>query len=145
MATRMATRSYSELITIPSFEDRFRYLVLQGQVGEATFGWDRWINQQFYRSKQWRDVRREVIIRDNGCELSHEEFPIGGRIYIHHMNPMSVQDITHADESILDPEFLISCSLKVHNSIHYGDESLLPRSFVPRSSNDTIPWRNHNG
>lgn len=134
------SRSYTALSQIESFEDRFRYLSLQGRVGEATFGSDRWLNQAFYTSRQWRLVRNHVIARDMGCDLGHLDQQIPGRIYIHHMNPMTVRDITHADEAILDPEFLISTSLRVHNAIHYGDERQLPRQFVERKPGDTKLW-----
>lgn len=134
------TRSFTELSRMASFEQRFRYLSLQGQVAEETFGWDRWINQRFYASRQWKDARSIVIARDLGCDLGIRGMEIPGRIYIHHMNPMRIQDITHADESILDPEFLITTSHAVHNAIHYGAEGHLPRSFVERKPGDTTLW-----
>lgn len=133
-------RTYTELRRIESFEDRYRYLALQGQVGEATFGWDRWINQEFYRSTQWRQIRNIVIARDEACDLGHPDFDIRGRIYIHHMNPMRVQDITYGDNSILDPEFLISVSHRTHNAIHYGDASQLPQLPSERKPGDTRLW-----
>jgi hypothetical protein len=109
-------------------------------VGDATFGSDRWLNQQFYTSREWKRVRNFVIARDQGCDLGIDGFEIHDRVYIHHMNPMGVDDILHANEDILDPEFLISCTLKTHNAIHYGDERQLPRPFVPRSAGDTKLW-----
>jgi len=133
-------RTYSELRRLSTFEDRFRYLVLNGQVGEATFGWDRWINQQFYQSKQWRQARNYVITRDLGRDLGIEGFEIHDRIYIHHMNPMTARHITQADESILDPEFLITTTHRTHNAIHYGDERQLPRQLVERRPGDTKLW-----
>ena len=133
-------RTYSELRHLSTFEDRFRYLVLNGQVGEATFGWDRWINQQFYQSKQWRQARNYVITRDLGRDLGIEGFEIHDRIYIHHMNPMTARHITQADESILDPEFLITTTHRTHNAIHYGDERQLPRQLVERRPGDTKLW-----
>lgn len=136
----MSSRSYTELSQIESFEERFRYLSLQGQVGEVTFGSDRWLNQAFYRSRQWRMVRSHVIVRDNGCDLGIPGFDIHTRIYIHHMNPMSVRDITHGDESTLDPEFLITTTHRTHNAIHYGDERLLARPLVEREFGDTKLW-----
>lgn len=136
----MSIRTYSELQRIPTFEDRYRYLALRGQVGEATFGFDRWVNQQFYRSSEWRRLRREIILRDNGCDLGVDGHEIHERIYIHHMNPMTPNDIIHDDENILDPEFLICTTHRTHNAIHYGDERLLPKKYVPRRPGDTKLW-----
>jgi hypothetical protein len=133
-------RSYSDLIEIPTFEERFRYLALRGEVGESTFGFDRWMNQQFYRSREWKQMRQFVILRDNGCDLAMDGYEIHERIYIHHMNPMTPDDIIHGDDVILDPEFLISTTHRTHNAIHYGDERLLPRPFVPRRPGDTKLW-----
>lgn len=125
---------------IETFEDRFKYLALRGSVGDATFGFDRYINQQFYVSKQWRNVRNEVIVRDNGCDLGVEDYDIHDRITIHHLNPMTPDDIIHGDMSILDPEFLITTTLPTHNAIHYGDEKQLPRQLIQRRSGDTKLW-----
>lgn len=133
-------RSFSELRRIGSFEDRFHYLALRGQVGEATFGFDRYINQRFYTSRQWRQIRHHVIARDNGCDLGIEGYDIHVRPIIHHMNPMTSDDIMYGDESILDPEFLITTTHQTHNAIHYGDEKLLPRPFVERRPGDTKLW-----
>ncbi len=133
-------RTYSELSRIRDFEERFRYLALRGEVGASTFGFDRWMNQEFYRSREWKHVRRDVIARDQACDLGIEGYEIHGRIYIHHMNPMNQDQIIHGDDDILDPEFLISTTHRTHNAIHYGDESLLPRPFVPRSPGDTKLW-----
>lgn len=136
----MYSRSYSQLLSFDTHLERFRYLSLRGAVGESTFGFDRWINQQFYRSREWRHIRQFVIARDDGCDLAVPGYDIHERIYIHHMNPMDVHDITHADETILDPEYLISCTHRTHNAIHYGDETLLPRPHVERRPGDTKLW-----
>lgn len=133
-------RSYSELRRLDSFIDRFRYLQLRGDVGASTFGFDRYMNQQFYRSREWRQLRQHVIARDQGCDLGLDGYEIFDRIYIHHMNPMTVEDIEHGNESILDPEFLISTTHKTHNAIHYGDEKLLPQPIVERRPGDTKLW-----
>lgn len=133
-------RTYSELRRIGTFEERFRYLSLKGQVGSATFGYDRWINQAFYRSRIWRDLRDHIIARDDGCDLGVGGYDIHERIVIHHLNPMTVDDIVEADDAIVDPEFLITTSHKTHNAIHYGDERLLPRPFEPRRRGDTKLW-----
>jgi hypothetical protein len=133
-------RSYRELRRLGTFEERFRYLSLQGQVGEATFGFDRWINQEFYRSRQWKQARTYVIARDLGCDLGVEGYEIHDKILIHHMNPMNASDIAHGDDSILDPEFLITTTHRTHNAIHYGDERLLLRPLEPRRSGDTKLW-----
>ena len=133
-------RSHSELITIPDFEDRFRYLVLQGQVGRETFGFDRYINQAFYTSREWRQIRHHVIARDNGCDLAAEGYEIHTKLIIHHMNPMTVESIEHGDADILDPEFLITTTHRTHNAIHYGDSDLLPRAYTARSAGDTKLW-----
>jgi hypothetical protein len=123
-----------------TFEDRYRYLALKGVVGDSTFGFDRYINQQFYTSTQWRQLRHHVIARDNGSDLGVEGYEIFNRIVIHHMNPMTADDIAHGDEDILDPEFLITTTPRTHNAIHYGDEKLLPRPLVARSPGDTKLW-----
>lgn len=136
----MTTRSYRELARIDSFEDRFEYLVLGGGVGETTFGFDRHINQMFYRSSEWKRIRQQVIARDYGCDLGVEGYDIHDRILIHHMNPMRVSDIVHGDDDILNPEYLISTTHNTHNAIHYGDASLLPQPFVERSFGDTRLW-----
>jgi hypothetical protein len=133
-------RSYSELRRIETFEGRFHYLSLRGQVGESTFGFDRWMNQEFYRSREWRNLRYHVIARDRGCDLGVEGYELHSNLYIHHMNPMTTADIAHGDPSILDPEFLITTSLPTHGAIHYGDESLLARPLVPRRAGDTKLW-----
>lgn len=134
-------RTYSELITLPTFEDRYHYLQLNGAVGKDTFGFDRCINQQFYRSKEWQRIRDEVIIRDNACDLGMEGYEIHGRIYVHHMNPIMVRDIQSNSDYLMNPEFLICTTHRTHNAIHYGDENLLARAPIERTKNDTCPWR----
>jgi hypothetical protein len=138
MATRI--RRYSELRRIETFKERYNYLALHGKVGEATFGFDRYLNQGFYRSSEWRAVRHQVIVRDLGCDLGVEGFEIHDRIYIHHMNPMTMADISDGDPSILDPQFLISTTHRTHNAIHYGDDRLLPKPVVARKPGDTKLW-----
>ena len=133
-------RRYSELRHIPTFEERFDYLKLNGSVGRETFGFDRYINQRFYTSRQWRQLRHEVIARDMGCDLGVEGYEIFSGLYIHHMNPMTVRDIVHGDDSILDPEYLITTTHKTHNAIHYGDERLLARPLAERTPGDTTLW-----
>lgn len=136
------TRRYSELIKLPTFEERFQYLKLDGTVGASTFGFDRYLNQVFYRSPEWKKLRNEIILRDNGCDLGMEGYEIHGQpIIIHHMNPITAEEIEHRDSTIFDPEFLITTVLNTHNAIHYGDESLLPKKPVMRTPNDTCPWR----
>ena len=135
-------RTYSELITLPTFEDRYEYLKLNGKIGEETFGFDRYINQQLYqRSQKWKSVRDKVIIRDNGCDLSMEDYEIWGKIIIHHMNPITIEDIERESDFVLNPEYLISTSLNTHNAIHYGDENLLIKAPIERTKYDTCPWR----
>ena len=134
-------RTYSELITFPTFEERYKYLRLGGKVGEETFGFDRYLNQVFYSSKEWKQVRDHVIVRDYGCDLGIEDRQIFGRILIHHMNPISAEDILKRSEYLLDPEYLITTVKNTHDAIHYGDDSLLITMPVERSKNDTCPWR----
>lgn len=136
----MTIKSYSELRLLDTFEERFRYLKLRGSVGESTFGFDRYINQQFYRSTQWKQLRHEVIARDNGLDLGCEGYEIYDRIIIHHMNPMNASDISEGDDSILDPEYLITTTHRTHNAIHYGDEKLLVQPLVQRRPGDTKLW-----
>lgn len=133
-------RTYSELSRLHTFDERYQYLKLSGVVGESTFGFDRWINQEFYRSRQWKSIRDYVIVRDNGCDLGVPGFEIHRGLLVHHMNPVSVDDIMHGDEWILDPNFLITTSHRTHNAIHYGDESLLPREPIVRKLGDTKLW-----
>ena len=137
----MNIKTYSELITFPTFEERFQYLRLNGFVGKDTFGFDRYLNQIFYRSKEWKSIRDFVIVRDNGCDLGVEGYEIHERILIHHMNPISIEDIENKSEFLLDPEFLISTVHNTHNAIHYGDESLIIKAPIQRTRYDTCPWR----
>ena len=134
-------RTYSELISLPTFEDRYEYLRLGGIVGKDTFGFDRYINQIFYQSKEWRKLRDDVIIRDGGCDLAIFDREIQGRIIIHHMNPITIDDILHRSEFLLDPEYLICTTDNTHKAIHYGDRSLLTTAPIERYKNDTCPWR----
>jgi hypothetical protein len=136
----MRIRSYRELRRIPTFEERFDYLALRGGVGDATFGFDRYINQQFYRSTEWRHIRQTVIARDLGLDLGVEGHEIYDKILIHHMNPMTPDEIEHGDSSILNPDFLITTCHATHNAIHYGDRSLLPQPMVERRPGDTRLW-----
>lgn len=133
-------RTYSDLRNLETIQERYRYLKLSGAVGRDTFGYDRWMNQEFYRSRAWRHIRNHVIARDLGCDLGIENYEIHDAVYIHHMNPMMPDDIIHGNDDILDPEFLISVSLRTHNAIHYGDETQLPKDYVPRQPGDTRLW-----
>lgn len=143
MNTRMRNtcRSYSELIKIKDFYDRFDYLKLDGRVGDMTFGGNRMLNQILYQSPRWKSTRREIILRDNGCDLAHEEYSIPGAVYIHHINPITVDDILQDHESVFDPDNLICVSFKTHNAIHYGNDNLVPRGITERKRNDTCLWR----
>ena len=134
-------RTYSKLILLPTFKDRFEYLKLNGSVGADTFGFDRYINQQFYHSPDWKKVRDQVILRDNGCDLGIDGYYIRGKIYIHHMNPISARDLLFHSDLALDPEYLICVSQDTHNAIHYGDAEKLQREPVIRRPNDTCPWK----
>ena len=134
-------KTYSELITFPTFEERYRYLRIGGRVGEETFGFDRYLNQEFYRSKEWKSVRDFVIVRDNGCDLGIEGRDILGKILVHHMNPLTMDDILSRSKLLLDPEYLICTVKNTHDAIHYGDESLLIKAPIERRKNDTCPWR----
>jgi hypothetical protein len=136
----MRIRSYSELRRLDTIQERFEYLKLNGRVGDATFGFDRYINQMFYQSTQWKQIRTHVIARDQGCDLGIDGYDIHSHLYIHHMNPMTRDDIVNGDESILDPEYLISTTLTTHNAIHYGDAKQLPRLMVERKPGDTRLW-----
>lgn len=134
-------RTYSELIALPTFKERFEYLQLNGSVGEETFGFSRYLNQVLYHSDEWSRLRDEIIIRDNGCDLAHPDYSIRGRIIIHHMNPITKADILDRSDFVLDPEFLITTTINTHNAIHYGDYSLIPQLNPERKPNDTCPWR----
>ena len=143
MTTTTDIRTYSELIQLPTFEERFEYLRLNGSVGKDTFGFDRYLNQQFYRSSEWRRVRDQVILRDCGCDLGIEGYEIPSRVLIHHMNPISIEDLQSMSDLLMNPEYLICVSHRTHNAIHYGDESFIVTTPIERSQNDTCPWR-HN-
>lgn len=134
-------RTYSELVTMTSFEDRYKYLRLDGSVGRETFGFDRYLNQAFYNTPKWKRVRDFVIVRDNGCDLGVDGYEIREKIYIHHMNPISVDDIVGRTEYLIDPEYLISTTHSTHNAIHYGVEELLNKAPIVRSRHDTCPWK----
>lgn len=137
----MKIRTYSELMKFDNFIDRYNYLKLGGKVGEETFGFDRYLNQQFYKSKEWLRLRDEVIIRDNACDLGIPDREIPSRIIIHHMNPITKNDIINQTEFLLNPEYMICVTKRTHDAIHYGDESLLFTGLVERAKNDTCPWR----
>lgn len=136
-------KTYSELLSFPTFMERFNYLKLGGRVGEETFGFDRYLNQMLYNGRDWKDIRRRIIIRDNGCDLGCLDRPIprGVKVFVHHINPIAVDDIIQHSDWILDPEFLILTTFETHNAIHYGDESLLLSGPTIRTPNDTCPWR----
>ena len=134
-------RCYSELVLLPTFEERFQYLRLDGVVGQETFGFDRYMNQYFYRSKEWRRVRDIVIVRDAGCDLGIPGHEIFGRVLIHHMNPIRPEDIRSRSDILLNPEYLIATVHETHQAIHYGDETLLITAPIPRERNDTCPWK----
>lgn len=134
-------KCYSELIKLPTFLERFRYLELSGKVGEETFGHERHLNQVLYRSSEWRRFRRDIIIRDSGCDLACEGFDIVDKILIHHINPITVEDVLSRSQSIFDPENVIVTSFDTHNAIHFGDESLLCVGPIERRPNDTCPWK----
>lgn len=134
-------RSYSELVKLPRFIDRYRYLKLNGTIGDKTFGYDRYLNQILYQSTEWRRFRRNIVIRDNGCDLATPGHEIQGKILIHHINPIILRDIEQRDTKVFDPENVISTSLLTHNAIHYGDESILITEPIERRPNDTCPWK----
>lgn len=138
--TNTMIRRYSELVRLDSFEERFEYLRLQGDVGRSTFGFDRYINQRFYQSREWKDLRNFVILRDNGCDLGVNGYEIGANALIHHVNPIEAADIIHGESWILDPEFLVTTTHNTHNAIHYGDKSLIPKVAVERKPGDTKLW-----
>lgn len=138
---KMSIKTYSELVTIPTFEERFEYLQLKGSVGKDTFGYDRYLNQILYNSPEWKKLRNQIIIRDNGCDLACEGYDISGRILIHHLNPIMVDDVTSRNRKVFDPDNLVCVTHSTHNAIHYGDASLLVTGPVVRTKNDTCPWR----
>lgn len=134
-------RTYTELSRLTTFKERYQYLKLNGSVGTDTFGFDRYMNQNFYRSREWKSIRDQVIVRDCGCDLGVEGYEIHGRIYIHHMNPILLEDIENRTEFLLNPEYLITTTHNTHNAIHYGDENLITMEPVVRTKNDTCPWK----
>lgn len=136
----MITKTYSELIRLPTFKERYRYLRIGGSIGEYTFGAERYLNQAFYKSKEWRKIRDEVIVRDNGCDLAFEDFDIFDQIVVHHMNPITIEDIENYSDNLVNPEFLICTSELTHKAIHFGNEHLLPRPIVERRPGDTCLW-----
>ncbi len=138
---RITYKSYSELIRIEKFEDRFDYLRLDGKVSEPTFGGHRYLNQILYQSDKWKSARREVILRDNGCDLAHEDYQISGSIYIHHLNPITIDDILKERPCVFDLENLVCTTFRTHNAIHYGSENLLQKGLIVRKKNDTCLWR----
>lgn len=136
------TKRYSELNQLSTYEERFKYAKLQGAVGEDTFGFDRYLNQNLYRSKEWKQIRDKVIIRDNACDLGAPGHEIHGRVYIHHLNPITSEDIQTSNSKLFDMDNLICVSQETHNAIHYGDESILEKNkVVDRSPGDTCPWK----
>ena len=137
----MKIRTYSELILLPTFKERYEYLKLGGKVGEETFGFDRYLNQKFYKSKEWRDIRDYVILRDNACDLGIEDREIHSRIIIHHMNPITKYDIVNQTEFLTNPDYMICILKRTHDAIHYGDDSILFSDIIVRTKNDTCPWR----
>ena len=137
----MSIRTYSELITIPTFEERFEYLQLKGSVGKDTFGYDRYLNQVLYRSPEWKRLRNQIIIRDGGCDLACDGYDIYNKVLIHHLNPITVEDILARSRKVFDPDNLVCVSHNTHNAIHYGDVDLLVTGPIIRTKNDTCPWR----
>jgi len=133
-------KTYTELAKLRTFEERFKYLKLHGRVGDSTFGFDRYMNQRFYTSAEWKRLRNRVITRDNGCDLGIEGYEIHSGLYIHHMNVMTIDDVSSHNPDILDPEFLITCTHLTHNAIHYGDSDYVPRQVVIRRPGDTKLW-----
>ena len=137
----MSIRTYSELITIPTFEERFKYLQLKGSVGKDTFGYDRYLNQVLYRSPEWKRLRNQIIIRDDGCDLACDGYDVYGKVLIHHLNPITVEDVLARSRKVFDPDNLVCVSHNTHNAIHYGDVDLLVTGPIIRTKNDTCPWR----
>ena len=137
----MSIRTYSELITIPTFEERFEYLQLKGSVGKDTFGYDRYLNQVLYRSPEWKRLRNQIIIRDGGCDLACDGYDVYDKVLIHHLNPITVEDVLARSRKVFDPDNLVCVSHNTHNAIHYGDMDLLVTGPIIRTKNDTCPWR----
>lgn len=136
----MKQRSYSELIRLETFEDRFDYLKFSAKIGEKTFGYERYLNQIFYTSKEWRRFRRDIIIRDNGCDMALKDYDILGRIEVHHINPITIEMIENNDPLLMDPDNVVCASPNTHKAIHYGDKDLLPKPLIERKPNDMCPW-----
>ena len=137
----MSIKTYSELITLPTFEERFEYLQLKGSVGKDTFGYDRHLNQVLYRSPEWKRLRNQIIIRDAGCDLACDGYDIYDKVLIHHLNPITVEDVLARSRKVFDPDNLVCVSHNTHNAIHYGDMDLLVTGPIIRTKNDTCPWR----
>lgn len=137
----MKLKSYRNLILLPTFEERYEYLKIQGTVGESLFGFDRYMNQEFYTSKEWRQFRNRIIARDEGCDLGLRDFPIGGQVIIHHINPLVIADFENSSDALFDPDNVICVSYNTHQAIHFGDETLLPSGPLERRPFDTCPWR----
>lgn len=142
MKTRLNKKCYSELKRLETFEERFEYLKTSGVVGQSTFGYDRYLNQVLYKSAKWRKVRNQVIIRDNGCDLGMEDYPIFDKVIVHHMNPITIEDVEDDNEDIYNPDYLICVSELTHNAIHYGNSNTLPKLPTERTPGDTCPWKN---
>lgn len=140
MSSKRIFRSYEALIKIPTFEERFEYLKLSSKIGEATFGYERYLNQAFYGSPEWKAFRRQVIIRDNGCDLACKDHDIVGKVIIHHINPITPEEIESASPLLMDLDNVVCVSYDTHQAIHYGDASLLPKDYIPRAPNDMCPW-----
>lgn len=136
----MSILTYSELIRIPDFKSRFNYLRLDGKVAHETFGFDRYLNQRFYASKEWKKFRRDIIIRDGGFDMAHKDFPIPGRIIIHHLNPIAPEDLENSADLLLDPNNVVCVSEDTHNAIHYGVEDIVRKDYTPRRPGDTKLW-----
>ena len=141
MITKTSIKTYSELITIPTFLERYRYLKISGRIGEETFGYDRYLNQTLYQSPEWKRFRRDMILRDNGLDLACDGYEIYEKILVHHIDPITPRDVIRRDPKIFDPENVVCVSLNTHNAIHYGDESLLMLDPIVRTKNDTCPWK----
>lgn len=137
----MKLKSYRNLILLPTFEERYEYLKIQGVVGESLFGFDRYMNQEFYTSIEWRQFRNRIIARDEGCDLALRDYPIGGRVIIHHINPLVIADFENSSDALFDPDNVICVSDNTHQAIHFGDETLLPSGPLERRPNDTCPWK----
>lgn len=137
----MMSKTYLELIRLPTFQERFDYLKIRGTVGAETFGYDRYLNQALYRSAEWKRFRRDVILRDRGCDLAVEGYNIYGKVLIHHINPITAEDILNRESKIFDLNNVVCCSLDTHNAVHYSDANLLSKAPIIRSKNDTCPWK----